>query len=250
MNHISVVIITFNEERNIKRCLDSIVDVADEIVVIDSFSTDNTQEICNKYSVKFIESEWKGYSESKNFGIEQTSHSYILSIDADEELSEKLKKSILKEKSKGLSGAYSFNRLSNYCGKWIRHGDWYPDRKMRLWNKADGIWVGEIHEKTALNKEVKIKHIKGDLHHYSYYNISEHIQQVDKYSSLSAQTLFDKNKKAGFIKLVFSPLIQFNSGYFLRLGFLDGFSGLTIAVITAFGTFLKYAKLKELYQEF
>ena len=247
MNLISVVIITLNEERNIKRCLDSIIDVADEIIVIDSFSTDSTREICNKYPVKFIESEWKGYSGSKNFGIEQTSHSYILSIDADEELSEKLKESILKKKSIGLSGAYSFNRLSNYCGKWIRHGDWYPDRKMRLWNKADGIWVGDIHEKTALKKEVKVKHLKGDLNHYSYYNISEHILQINKYSSLSAKALFEKNKNANFIKLRISPLIQFNRSYFLKLGFLDGFSGLAIAVITAFGTFLKYAKLREKY---
>ena len=247
MNQISVVIITFNEERNIKRCLDSIVDIADEIVVIDSFSTDKTREICSEYRVKFIESEWKGYSGSKNFGIEQASYSYIFSIDADEEISEKLKKSILKEKSKGLSNAYSSNRVSNYCGKWRRHGDWYPDRKMRLWNKADGIWVGEIHEKIALNKKVIVKHLKGDLNHYSYYSISEHIRQIDKYSSLSAQALFDNNKKAGFIKLVISPLVQFNSGYFFRLGFLDGFSGLTIAVVTAFGTFLKYTKLRGKY---
>lgn len=247
MSQISVVIITLNEERNIKRCLDSIVDVADEIIVIDSFSTDSTKEICNKYPVNFIESEWKGYSASKNFGIEQSSHSYILSIDADEEISKYLKESILKEKLKGLTGAYSFNRLSNYCGKWIRHGDWYPDRKMRIWNKADGIWVGDIHEKTQLKKDVKVKHLKGDLNHYSYYNISEHIRQIDKYSSLSAKELFEKNKKAGFIKLRISPFIQFIRSYFLKLGFLDGFSGLAIAVITAFGTFLKYAKLKEKY---
>jgi glycosyltransferase involved in cell wall biosynthesis len=244
MKRISAVIITHNEEKNIKRCLESLVNIADEIIIVDSFSTDRTREICSQYSVNFIESEWLGYSASKNFGNEQASHAYILSLDADEELSEELINSIQKEKSNGLSGAYSFNRLSNYCGKWIRHGDWYPDRKMRLWNKSDGQWVGDIHEKVNLNSN-KIKHLKGDLHHFSYYHISQHIDQINKYSTLSAQDLFERNKKAGFIKLVFSPLVQFISGYFIKLGFLDGFYGFTIAVNTAYGTFLKYAKLKE-----
>jgi glycosyltransferase involved in cell wall biosynthesis len=245
MTKISAVIITHNEEKNIKRCLDSIVEVVDEIVIIDSFSSDQTPEICNQYHVKFIESEWLGYSDSKNFGIEQTTFNYILSIDADEALSEKLIKSIQKEKSNGLSGAYSFNRLSNYCGKWIHHGDWYPDKKMRLWNKSEGRWVGNIHEKVNLNS-VNIKHIKGDLHHYSFYSISEHISQINKYSTLSAENLFERNKKSGFLKLIFSPFFQFFSGYIVKLGFLDGFAGFTIAINTAYGTFLKYAKLKEM----
>ena len=246
MQKISAVIITYNEEKNIERCLNSLVDIADEIIVVDSFSNDATKDICSRFNVTFIEAEWLGYSESKNFGIQQCRHSYILSLDADEEISESLKRSILDAKEKGLSSAYSCNRLSNYCGKWIRHGDWYPDRKMRLWNKTDGLWEGEIHESVNLKKGIKIRHLKGDIHHFSYYTISEHIVQTNKYSSLSAINLFKKDKKAGFIKLVISPYIQFGRSYFIKLGFLDGFYGFTIALITAFGTFLKYAKLKEM----
>jgi glycosyltransferase involved in cell wall biosynthesis len=244
MTKISAVIITHNEEKNIQRCLDSIVDVVDEIVVFDSFSTDGTQEICNRYPVKFIESEWLGYSATKNLANKQAAFDYVLSLDADEALSEQLIKSIQKEKLNGLTGAYSFNRLSNYCGKWIHHGDWYPDKKMRLWNKTEGQWVGSIHEKVNLDN-VKINHLKGDLQHYSYYTISEHVAQVNKYSTLSAQDLFERNKKSGLIKLIFSPIFQFITGYFIKLGFLDGFAGFTIAVNTAYGTFLKYAKLSE-----
>ncbi len=246
MQKISAVIITYNEEKNIERCLSSLVDIADEIIVIDSFSSDATKEICSRFNVNFIEAEWLGYSKSKNFGIEQSKYSYILSLDADEEVSESLKMQILNAKEMGLTSAYSCNRLSNYCGKWIHHGDWYPDRKMRLWNKADGLWEGEIHESVNLRKEIKVKHLKGDIHHFSYYSISEHLVQTNKYSSLSAINLFNKNKKAGFIKLVISPFIHFGRSYFFKLGFLDGFYGFTIALITAFGTFLKYAKLKEM----
>lgn len=246
MHKISAVIITFNEEKNIRRCLDSILGIADEIIIIDSYSTDNTKAICAEYQVNFIETDWLGYSKSKNFGIEKSQFPYILSLDADEALSETLKTQLLKEKEKGLKGAYAFNRLSNYCGKWIRHGDWYPDRKMRLWNKEDGEWEGEIHESVRLKKGITVSRLKGDIHHYSYYNISEHINQINKYSSLSAKALHSKNKKAGVIKLVVSPFIQFGGSYVLKLGFLDGFEGFAIALITAFGTFLKYAKLRKM----
>ena len=222
------------------------MDIADEIIIIDSFSTDATKEICSQFEVKFIESEWLGYSESKNLGIRNCQYSYILSIDADEELSPMLKKQILEAKKKGLYSAYTCNRLSNYCGKWIHHGDWYADRKMRVWNKEDGLWEGDIHERVKLRKEVKLKHLKGDINHFSYYSISEHLRQTDKYSTLSAINLFNKNKNAGFIKIVISPFIHFGRSYFIKLGFLDGFYGFTIALITAFGTFLKYAKLKDM----
>ena len=246
MHKIAAVIITFNEEKNIRRCLESIRDIADEIIIIDSYSTDNTKAICSEYKVNFIEAEWLGYSKSKNLGIKRSQFSYILSLDADEELSEALRTQILQEKKKGLENAYSFNRLSNYCGKWIHHGDWYPDRKMRLWNKEDGEWEGDIHESVILKKGIKVNHLKGDIHHYSYYSIDEHIDQINKYSGLSANDLRRRNKKAGFIKLVVSPYIQFGRSYIIKLGFLDGFEGFAIALITAFGTFLKYAKLRKM----
>lgn len=248
MDKISAVIITFNEQKNIARCLESLRGVADEIIIIDSFSSDRTRDICEGFKVNFVEQKWKGYSESKNTGNALASNDYILSLDADEALSDELRNSILKEKEAGLKGAYSFSRLSNYCGKWIRHGGWYPDVKMRLWNRNDGRWEGQIHETVVLKPGVRVKRLKGDLYHYSYYFIREHLKQVNKYSCLIAEEMFRKGRKSTLFKRVFSPFAEFIAAYFLKLGFLDGFTGFTIAVISSFSTFLKYAKLKEKYQ--
>ncbi len=188
MSQISVVIITFNEERNIKRCLDSIFFFFYKIIIIYSFSIDRSKEICSNYEVNFIETEWKGYSESKNFGNNKTSHNYILSLDADEVFSEVLKKSILKEKEKGLTGTYSFNRLTNYCGAWIRHSGWYPDKKIRIFPKKYTRWHGEyVHEEITFSKSLKNTLLKGDLYHYSYSNSKEHRVRADKYSVLTAK---------------------------------------------------------------
>jgi glycosyltransferase involved in cell wall biosynthesis len=243
MNGLSAVIITFNEERNIRRCLNSLKYIADEIIIIDSHSTDQTRSICETFNCKFYSQDWKGYSGSKNIGNSKANFSHILSLDADEELSPKLQQSILAAKEKGLAGAYSFSRLSNYCGTWIKHGDWYPDRKLRIWPKDEGKWEGEIHEKVALNPGVSVKTLKGDLHHYSYYSINEHIQQINSYSSLHAKIMFQKGKKATFTKLIFSPALNFISGFVFKGGFRDGYYGFMIAIFVALGTFLKYAKL-------
>ena len=249
MSQISVVIITFNEERNIKRCLDSIVGVADEIIVIDSFSTDNTREICSKYPVKFIESEWKGYSESKNFGNNKTSFDYILSLDADEVLSEELNKSIVIEKEKGLTGTYSFNRLTNYCGAWIKHSGWYPDEKIRIFPKEFTKWTGKyVHEELSFSKSLRNTFLKGDLLHYSYSNSKEHRARADKYSVLTAKKMHHNNKKASFIKPYISAFGRFISMYIIELGFLDGIAGLKIACISAQSNIVKYKTLIALNQ--
>jgi len=244
MNKISVVIITRNEERNIKRCLDSIVNVADEIIVIDSFSTDSTRKICNDYPVNFIETEWKGYSGSKNFGNHKTSHNFILSLDADEVLSEELIKSLSKEKEKGLAGTYSFNRLTNYCGAWIKHSGWYPDEKIRIFPKEHTKWIGEyVHEELSFSKSLINTHLKGDLYHYSYSNAKEHRERADKYSVLTAQKMNKMNKKASFIKPYLSAFARFISMYIIKLGFLDGIAGLKIALISAQSNIVKYKTL-------
>ena len=143
---ISAVIISHNEERNIRRCLESVQSVADEIVVVDSLSEDKTEEICNEFNVKFVKQQWLGYSEQKNLANNLATNDWILSIDADEELSEELKKSILELKNNNISddNVFSMNRLTNYCGHWIRHCGWYPDRKIRIWNRNVGMWKGEI----------------------------------------------------------------------------------------------------------
>ena len=246
MEKISATIITFNEEQNIERCLNSLQEVADEIIVVDSFSTDRTKEICLSHDVQFFEREFIDYSEQKNWALKQTSNRIILSIDADEALSEQLKLSILDVKNNWNADAYTFNRLTNFCGKWIRHSGWYPDKQLRLWNKETGRWNGnKIHEKVELKKNAVIKQIKGNLLHYSFYTIQEHINQINKFSELKAEQLHQKGKKTHALKIIFSPLFKFIKHYFFYLGFLDGFYGFVICVNSAHSAFLKQVKLRQ-----
>ncbi len=243
MIKLSVVIITFNEERNISRCLDSVKDVADEIVVVDSFSTDKTREICESRNVRFIEHKFEGHIEQKNYAMNQASYDYILSLDADEALSDELKTSILEVKKDWTHDGYTFNRFTNYCGKWIRHSGWYPDVKLRLWDRRKGKWQGvNPHDKCVLEPGAKVKHLKGDLLHYSYYTIEEHILQANKFSTIAAEQLVKKKKHVPFIKVLINPFFKFLRNYFLKAGFLDGYYGFIICTITAHETFQKYAK--------
>ncbi len=244
---ISAVIITYNEERNIERCLLSLLELADEIVVLDSFSTDKTEEICKKYPVKFIQHAFDGHIEQKNRAMNAAKYSYVLSLDADEFLSEKLKKSILAIKENAEFDAYSFNRLNYYCQKPIKHSGWYPDKKIRLWNKSKGSWGGiNPHDSVILENHASLKHLKGDLNHFSYNTIEEHIAQTNKFSTISAQALFEKGKKASIIKIWLKTFGAFIKNYILKLAFLDGFYGLVIARTNTYATFLKYSKLRDL----
>ncbi len=248
MVKISAVIITFNEERNIERCINSLKGVIDEIIVVDSFSTDKTAEICNSLDVKFFQTKWEGYAATKNYGNSLATYDYIFSIDADEALSETLKKEVLAFKnSDTLYDAYRLNRLTNYCGSWIHHCGWYPDTKLRLWNKQKGKWEGNIHEEVIMATDSNIASFKGDLLHYSYYSIQQHINQANKFTDLTAMEAFRKGKKASILKIIFSPCVKFIRDYFLKLGFLDGYHGFVVCKISAFATYLKYTKLRELY---
>ncbi|MBR6438176.1 MAG: glycosyltransferase family 2 protein [Bacteroidales bacterium] len=247
--HISVVIITHNEERNILRCLNSVQDVADEIVVVDSGSTDKTEEICKSFNVKFVKQSWLGYSGQKNFANSLASNDWILSIDADEELSDDLKHSILKYKNQHIPHdmVFSMNRLTNYCGHWIHHCGWYPDRKIRIWNRTVGQWKGEIHETIEFSTETREKVLKGDLNHYSYYSIEDHIRQADKFTTITATEAFKKGKRCDSIwKLRVKAAWKFIHDYFFALGFLDGYYGYVVCKISAFATFMKYSKLHEM----
>ncbi len=249
MNKLSLVIITYNEERNIERCIRSVQDVADEIIIVDSFSTDKTPEICKNYDVRFYQREWEGYSKTKNYANSLATNNYVFSVDADEALSETLKNSILQEKAKGLNCAYQMNRLTNYCGKWIRHGSWYPDKKIRIWNKNQGQWQGDIHEKILFTENIKIQQLRGDLLHYSYYTIEDHYRQIDKFTSLSAEELLQKGKKHSKIKEILSAIAKFLKDYIFFAGFLDGKAGFRIARLSGKATALKYKKLKKLQQK-
>jgi len=248
MQKLSVVIITFNEEKNIERCLQSVQDIADEIVVLDSFSTDKTEEICKKHKVNFQQHTFDGHIQQKNRALQLAQNKWVLSLDADE-----VPNSILLDEIKKLKelnfpqDAYSFNRLNNYLGKWIKHSSWYPDRKLRLWNTTKGKWGGKNpHDKVIMNPDSKIAHIKGDLLHYSYHSIEQHIIQYNLFTKIAAQEAFEKNKKSNLFIATYKSLWKFFREYFFKLGILDGYYGFVICALSAHATFIKYLKLREL----
>jgi len=245
---LSVSIITLNEERNIARCLRSLQDIADEIVVVDSGSTDQTKQICESFGVSFIVQPFLGFIEQKNFAMAATTHPFVLSIDADEELSPELKQSIIIEKNNGFPfPGYIMSRRSWFCDKWIGHGTWYPDRKLRLVKKESSTFVGfNGHDKLELIKGLEARLLKGDLMHYTYYSLDEFILKTNQYSTMSAKALFEAGKKASILNLLWNPFFTFFKSYFLKAGFLDGFNGYIIARHSASQTFLKYAKLIQL----
>jgi len=244
MTGLSVIIITYNEEENISRCIDSVKGIADEVVVLDSLSTDNTVAIARERNAVIYTHPFEGYIENKNKALSLASYDYTLVLDADEVLSDQLAASIQAVKQKGFSGAYTMNRCTNYCGKFIRHGTWYPDKKLRLFNRHQAGSGGvSPHDKIILKEAQPVTWLKGDILHYSYSSIEEHIAQNNRFSSMAADAFFARGKKAGLFKIVINPLWAFTRAYFIRLGLLDGFYGFVIAVQVAHLTFLKYSKL-------
>ena len=245
MPEISVVVITYNEEKNIERCLSSVQKIADEIVVVDSFSTDNTEQICQKFNVKFIKHAFDGHIEQKNYAISQAKYSHILSVDADEALSPELEESILKIKNNWIVDGYYFNRLTNFCGRWIHHCGWYPDQKLRLWNSRKGKWGGENpHDKFIMEENAQTDFLKGNLLHYSFYTIYQHIETINNFSDIAANVRFKKGEKSNMVLTFFSPIWKFFKTYFILGGILDGFYGFVISVNSAHSTFLKHVKLR------
>jgi glycosyltransferase involved in cell wall biosynthesis len=250
MKKCSVVIITYNEEKNIERCLQSVKDIADEIVVVDSFSTDATKNICLRYGVRFIQHAFEGYIEQKNFALAQALNVHVLSLDADEAIDDTLKQHILAEKQKGFPhDNYQMNRCNYFCGRWIRHGNWYPDKKVRLVNTQQAKWGGtNPHDKIALQGGTPPKWLAGDILHYTYYTLEELVAQTNRFTTIQANAMFAQGKKAGYIKLRLSPLLAFITGFFIKGGFLDGYDGFIIARSVAYSTMLKYAKLMYLWR--
>ncbi|MFI5164698.1 MAG: glycosyltransferase family 2 protein [Bacteroidia bacterium] len=248
MIQLSVVIITFNEEKNIARCLDSVQDIADDIVVVDSFSTDRTEEICRAKGARFVPHKFEGHIEQKNWAITQAKFPYVLSLDADEALSDELKRSILAVKNNWTKDGYYMNRLTNYCGKWIHHCGWYPDKKLRLWDSGKGKWGGvNPHDKYEMFEGDKATgFLKGDILHYSYYTREDHDKQIEYFTTISARTLHQQRKKAGPLNLILNPAAKFIKDYFFHLGFLDGYYGFVISRVSAHATYLKYKKLMQL----
>ena len=247
MPKLSVVIITLNEERNIMRCLESVKGIADEVLVMDSFSTDRTPELCRAAGVNFLQRPWEGYSATKNYAASQAANDWIFSLDADEALSEELQASIKKIKSGSEALFGQVKRLTNYCGQWIRHGGWYPDIKLRLYDRRLAAWQGEVHEQLVLSESRDRQLLEGDLLHYSYYTTAEHDRQLEKFSSLRARELFSKGEQAGLLKIGVKTVSKFLKIYVTRRGFLDGYYGWVIARKSARESYLRYSELRRLH---
>jgi glycosyltransferase involved in cell wall biosynthesis len=250
MQGLSVVIITFNEEKNIARCIDSVKSIADEIIVLDSYSTDDTARIAEEKNAKVYTHHFAGYVEQKNKALSLCSHNYVLSLDADEELDEKLIQSILAVKKNFTARAYTMNRCTNYCGQFIRHGAWYPDKKLRLFDRRIASWSGiDPHDKVILKEGITTKHLAGDILHYSYHSVKAHILQNERFSSIAAHSFYKAGKRTKVLRLFINPAWAFFYGYFIRMGFLEGRNGFTIARLHAQYTYLKHAKLFRLQKK-
>lgn len=240
---ISATIITCNEERNLPRAIESLR-CCDEILIVDSGSTDRTVEIAQKFGARVLEANWRGYAGQKNYASDQASHDWILSIDADEALSEDLEAEIWQLKKNGADcDAFTVPRLAQYLGRWILYSGWYPDRKIRLFNRTRARWVGDyVHESVVSHGRVGQLH--GNLLHYTCGSLSEHLKTMDRYTTLAAEELAARKKPVRFSRLLFDPPWTFFKTYVLQRGFLDGLEGLAIAYMAALYTFLKYAKAR------
>jgi len=247
MPKISAVIITYNEEKLIGKCLASIDGIADEIIVVDSFSTDGTEEVCKKYNVRFVKNKFDGFRDQKNFALRLATYKNILSLDADEALSDRLRESILSIKTQPWKyDGYFFNRRNNYCGTWIRFSEWYPDRQLRLFYSDQGQW-GELnlHEKFIMSNGSKIGKLKGDLLHWPFISLQDHLDKIEKYTLLGAEEFYKAGRKA----TIFTPYIHcfwaFFRTYIVKGGFLDGRNGYLICSLYAKSNLTKYKKLRE-----
>ncbi len=242
---ISATIITFNEERNIARVVESLR-CCDEILVLDSGSNDRTVEIAEKLGARVVEASWHGYAAQKNIAVELASHDWILSLDADESLSEALEAEIWQIKKAGpLFDGYTMPRLAQYLGRWILHSGWYPDRKIRLFNKRKAKWVGDfVHESVKVDGSVG--HLSSNLLHFTCDSLSEHLRTMDGYTTLAAQEIASRGTNISIGRLLFDPFITFLRTYIFNRGFLDGVEGLTIAYMAALYNFVKYAKARHM----
>ncbi|MBV8551030.1 MAG: glycosyltransferase family 2 protein [Acidobacteriaceae bacterium] len=242
---ISATIITFNEERNIARVIESLR-CCDEILVLDSGSNDRTVEIAAKLGARVVEASWHGFAAQKNIAVDLAANDWILSLDADESLSEALEAEIWQIKKAGPRfEGYTMPRLAQYLGRWILHSGWYPDRKVRLFNRRKAKWVGEfVHE--SVRVEGSVGHLKSNLLHFTCNSLSEHVRTMDRYTTLAAQEIVSRGTNVSMAKLLCDPAWTFLRTYVLKEGFLDGVEGLSIAYMAAFYNFVKYAKARHM----
>jgi glycosyltransferase involved in cell wall biosynthesis len=242
MIKLSVILIAYNEEENIGRCLKSILGVADEIVVVDSSSTDRTIAVCESFGARIIQRDFSGFGPQKQFAVAQASYNHILFLDADEELSETLKSSILEVKKDFSQDGYSFNRRNYYCNRFIRHCGWNPDKLVRLFDRRKLNWNDKVvHERIETTSGTRLQHLKGYLNHYTCRTIEEHQEKEQRYARLNAEMLANKRKWISPLTPSFKKSARFIKTYLLHLGFLDGHYGLVISRTVANSSYLKYA---------
>ena len=242
---VSVYMITYNNEETVERALRSVT-WANEIVIVDSFSDDRTVEIGRKFTDKFFQRKWPGHRDQYQYAADLTTHEWIMFVDADEEVSPELAdeiRKVLQQKAEGADGFFVYRRTF-YLGRWIRYGGWYPDGEIRLYRRGKGRWEGGLHARVVVNG--KVQPLKGLYHHYTYRNISDQIQTIDKYSRIAAEDMIKQGEKFSLFKLLFHPPFRFIKEYFFKSGFRDGLPGLVIVMSTMYYVFIKYAKLWEL----
>jgi glycosyltransferase involved in cell wall biosynthesis len=245
---ISVVIITYNEEKRLEAALKSVREVASEIIVVDSFSTDDTIKIAKKYTDQVFRRKWTNFADQKNFANGKAHGRWILSLDADERLSTELMAEILGLEENPACAGFSMPRQVFYLGKWIRYSGWYPDRKVRLFRRDQARWEGEyVHEKLVIKG--RIRKLNGVIQHYTYKNIRDHLDRINSFSDLGAQKLYSQNRKCRWYHLTLLPVSRFVKSFFLKTGFLDGFAGFVISVLHGYAIFVRYAKLKEIWKK-
>lgn len=242
---ICLSIITKNETKNLRRCLQSAADIVSEIVVVDSFSTDDTLEIAKQFGAKVFSEEWKGFGLQKQSATDKSSYEWVLNLDADEALSAELRQELVKLFEQSPSeDAYEIPRLSFHMGRWIRHGGWYPDYQTRLFQKSKAKWsTATLHEKIECTSKGRLK---SSIEHFVFRDLVHQIEANNRYSSLGAEALHEKGKAFSLLLLIFKPWSKFLETYIWKRGFLDGVPGFVIAVGAAYSMFLRHAKLWEL----
>lgn len=245
MAKISACIISYNEEKKIEDCLKSLLPVADEIIVVDSLSNDDTIKIAEKYTDKIFHQKFLGHIEQKNLAVEKASHDWIISLDCDERLTEELQQSILAVKDQldtANADAYCMARKTFYIYRWLNHC-WYPDIKTRLFNKNTARWGGTNPHDRVITDGGNIVKLKGDIQHYSFDTLSAHLQTIDRFTEIGADEIIRKNKRVSLISPFTHGLWTFIKIYLIKRGFLDGFAGILVATLSGIHVFVKYSKV-------
>jgi glycosyltransferase involved in cell wall biosynthesis len=242
------VIITLNEERHIRACIESMLPIVDEVLVVDSFSTDSTPAICRELGVRFLQHPFAGYIEQKNIALQHATYDHVLALDADERVSATMASSIAHVKANWTADGYAFNRLNNYCGVWLRHA-WYPDRKVRLWDRRLAQWSGvNPHDRVSLPGQVTL--LEGDILHFAYQHIAEHVDQIGRFARIAAAAKYKQGTSVHFFgQVVLGPWFKFFKLYILKRGFMDGAYGFVFCCLASTLNFLKYAQLWALYRQ-